>query len=139
MRSLLFLAVFLTAAACGSDTSTDALPLTGLYVVTESMSSSSVHALTSEERDALIGKNITFGRDSAHFFNVECKDVTYEKDFIPRDQLLREIGYIDERAPLLPAQVVHLDAECADIYLREDGSIMFIWEGDIFVANRKTP
>jgi hypothetical protein len=137
MKYLLVCFVFVAAAFCAADSAFDATALYGKWIVVGSFDSSGVSALSTEEHRAMRGKAITIAQSKFQIGDKICSNPGYEVSVIPRDELLRSVHYADSKESGLPSTVRQIDAGCVDIFIRNEKSILFLWGGNIFVANRK--
>lgn len=136
MQRLLPLMPFLCITACNAE-SKENPPIYGNWIISDSVDSTGISALSSQEIKAMNDKPIFLGENFSKFANETCSAVTYDTTYIDREKLLHDIHYADSRDPNLPPQVTQVDVGCTDIFLRSDGKIMFVWGGDIFVAKRR--
>ena len=137
MKYFLAFSVFVAAAFCAADSVFDAAALYGKWIVVGSFDSNGISALSTEEHRAMRGKAITIAESKFQIGDNVCSNPSYEISTVPRDELLRSIHYADTKESGLPAVVRQIDAGCVDIFIRNEESILFLWGGDIFIANRK--
>lgn len=137
MRYVLLCIGLATTLFCAADSAFDVSTLYGKWIVVGSFDSNGVSALSTEELKAMHGKLITVDGSKFQIGDKVCSNPGYEVSIVPRDELLRSIHYIDSKESGLPATVKQIDAGCVDIFIRNEKSILFLWGGDIFIANRK--
>lgn len=139
MQKIVLLLFVVLAMACAADSNGSASRLFGKWVISKSLDSTAVSALSSGELEAMIGKTLFLRKGGVDFEAEDCGDSELKFDYVSKDKLLQEIRYADSQNPLLPNKVTQVDAGCMYIYERTDGSILLVWGGDIFVAERAAP
>lgn len=137
MKYLLAIAALATALFCAAEPPFNVATLYGKWIVMDSFDSSGVSALSTEENKAMHGKVITLDKSKFELGGNVCANPSYDVSFISRRELLRNIHYVDSRESGLPSKVKQIDAGCVDVFIKNENSILFVWEGDIFAANRK--
>lgn len=136
MRKLLFFLLVFCTTSCIADSAGSVSRFFGEWAITESLDSTGVSALSSEELKAMKGKILSLQKNKVQLNNEHCGTGEYKVVQVSRNKLLQEIHYADDRDPLLPPVVTQVDAGCLYVFERTDGSLLLVWGGDIFVAKR---
>lgn len=137
MKYCISIALLTAVLCCAAEPALSPSMIYGKWIVVGSFDSNGISALSTEEHRAMRGKAITIAESKFQIGDNVCSNPSYEISTVPRDEQLRSIHYADTKESGLPAVVRQIDAGCVDIFIRNEESILFLWGGDIFIANRK--
>jgi hypothetical protein len=143
MKRILMTILLLNVAA-GACAGTVGANLIGHWKVTGVVGAQETTSLSSDQADALAGKELIVAADSIQFDGDACAQPALKASSHNRDQFFWKEYKLDPRELPLPSTVTEFKTNCANlssinfIYVRDRRQIVFFWKGFFLNAVKQT-